>query len=410
MSQKIQVINIADLVLWTENPRDPIDPNSTDQDIAERAWSDPKGKWNLLKLAKEMRTHYDFSELPTIVYHDKFPVVYDGNKRMILAKIKHNCVTLEGFDTSKLPEIPENIPCNICSKDIAVQNVFRKHGDSGSWSPLDRDLFIHKFMNESKSIFLKLDESTGIIRSNPHLNKVFVKNEIFTGEKLKELGFEFENDDLLSKYSQEDSLAILNDISSKVEAKIIDTRKHRGKVFEILESESRSLIENNKSNPLNKINFSSSRVIAPQQTKRQAARTKKKHTALFGGVLYLKAGQISDLYRDIFDLYEYYQQKKDHFSQYFPSLIRMSMRLLVEAAASDKGETMSNYLKSNFKKAKVSLDNDEKTTLSTQNVSEGSIEQLLHIGAHNYKAANNLDQTIAVSIILGKILHITHGK
>jgi hypothetical protein len=88
----------------------------------------------------------------------------------------------------------------------------------------------------------------------------------------------------------------------------------------------------------------------------------------------------------------------------------MAMRLLAEAAATDSKTNLGTYLKSNFKKAKETLDTDKKTTLSTQNVTESTIEQLLHIGAHHYSGANNLEQTLAVSIILGKILEITHGK
>jgi hypothetical protein len=412
MSQEIKEIEISKLVLWTENPRDPIDSNASDQDIADRAWIDENEKWNLMKLAKEMRTHYDLSELPTVVYHGKKPVVYDGNRRMILAKIKHDLVEIDDFDKTKLPEIPKKIPCNVCSKNIAVQNVYRKHGDSGSWSPLDRDLFINKFMNEPKSTFLKLDEATGIISSNPHLNKGFVKKELFTTEKLKELGFEFEEDDFKTRHNKKDSLSILNDISAKVLTKVIDTRRKRGKVLEVLEKENRKLIEANSKNELTKIslNAKATKGISTGSIKRQAARTKPKHPELFNGILYLKPGQASDLYRDISDLYNHYIKYKDDFSQYFPSLIRMSLRLLSEAAASDLGMGMGKYLKENFKSAKAKLDSDTKTTLSTQNVDEKSIEQLLHIGAHNYKAGNNLEQTIAISIILGKILEITHGK
>ncbi len=411
MSQQIQEIDINDLVLWTENPRDPIDSEATDQDIADKAWKNEQEKWNLTKLAKEMLSHYDLSELPTVVYHEKKPIVYDGNRRMILAKLKHDCIKLDGFDKSKLPTIPKKIPCNVCSKEIAVQNVFRKHGSSGTWSPLDRDLFISKFMGEPKSIFLKLDEATGLISSNPHLNKVFVRDEIFTIEKLKELGFDFEDNDFKSKYNEKESLSILNDISKKVALKTIDTRKNRGKVLEILEKENRQLITKNSKAPLKKLSLAHT-TIAPSliSRKRQAPRTKKKTPELFDGVLYLKTGQVSDLYRDISDLYQHYLKYKDDFSQYFPSLIRMSMRLLAEAAASDLKSTLGQYLKTHFKTAKTKLDTDTKTTLSTQNVRESSIEQLLHIGAHNYTAANNLEQTIAVSIILGKILEISHGR
>ena len=410
MGQKIQTIDIDDLVLWTENPRDPVDPKAKDQDIANKAWLDEHEKWNLLKLAKEMKTHYDLSELPTVVMNGTKPFVYDGNRRMILAKLKHDCITLEGFDKTKLPAIPKRIPCNVCSEDIAIENVFRKHGDSGSWSPLDRDLFTSKFMNEDKSTFLKLDEATGIITANPHLNKVYVKNEIFTSEKLKELGFEFDGDEFLSKHSKTDSDSILKDISYKIDKKNITTRNNRGKVIEILDKKNRDIIENNNGNTFKKINLSVGNLQTTQPLKRQAARTKKSHPELFNGILYLKAGQVSDLYRDIVDLYTYYQSNKDNFSQYFPSLIRMSMRLLSETAASDLKKSLDDFIKPNFKAAKAKLDIDSKTTLSSQNVSEGTIIQLLHIGAHNYQAANNLDQTVAISIVLGEILNITHGR
>ena len=409
MSQKIEDIKIEDLVLWTENPRDPIDINSSDQDIADKAWQDENEKWNLLKLAKDMKSHYDFSELPTVVYHGKIPVVYDGNRRMILAKIKHDQVKILGFDKNKLPHIPKIIPCNVCSKDLAIQNVFRKHGDSGSWSPLDRDIFVSKYMNTPKSTFLKIDEATGIISKNPHLNQVFVKNEIFTIEKLKEMGFEFNQDDFQSKHSASEAKTILDDISSKVASKSITTRKNRGKIMDVLDKPSRIIIEANKKKSWAKINVQASDTATPSK-KKQAPRTKKRTAEIFNGILYLKSGQVSDFYRDIVDLYNYYHLKKDTFSQYFPSLIRMSLRLLCESAASEQAISMDKYLKANFKKAKSNLDKDAKTTLSTQNVTEGTITQLLHTGAHNYQASNNIDQTIAVSIILGEILTITHGR
>lgn len=411
MSQKIEYIDVKKLVLWTENPRDPISANASDQDIVNKAWSDKGDKWQLLKLAKEMQSHYDYSELPTVVYHDKKPVVYDGNRRMILAKLKHDLVQIDDFDKQKLPDIPQIIPCNVCSEDIAIKNVYRKHAESGSWSPLERDIFLNKFMNEPKTIFLKLEEATGIITSNPHLNKVFVRDEIFTSEKLKEIGFEFKGKELKSKHSISDSKSILNDISNKVLLKTIDTRNNRGKVLDVLDQANRLKIEKNSNKQFNTIKFDTKgKQTIAQPAKRQAPRTKKKNDELFDGVLYLKQGPVSDLYRDISDLYKHYICYKDDFSQYFPSLIRMALRLLAESAAKDMNISLSTYIKNNFVAAKKSLDTNTKTTLSTQNVTENSIEQLLHIGAHNYTAAQNINQTIAVSIILGKILEITHGK
>lgn len=337
MTQEIKTIDIADLVLWTENPRDQIDANATDQDIANIAWENKNEKWSLKNLAKEMQPHYDFSELPTVVYHKNKPIVYDANRRIILAKIKHNLITLEDFDKEILPEIPQKIPCNVCTKDIAVKNVFRKHGDSGSWSHLDRDIFIYKHMGGSKSIFLKFDESTNFISSNPHLNKRFVKEEIFSEEKLKVLGFTFENEEFLSNHSKEDSLSILNDISAKVAYKRISTRNNRGQVYDVLEKENRLLIEKNIGNEPKKITLNTS-LKSTKDPKRKAARTKKKELEFFGSDLYLTPGKVSDFYRDITDLYKFYCKRKNYLSQYFPSLIRMSLRLLCESAAAENGD------------------------------------------------------------------------
>lgn len=88
----------------------------------------------------------------------------------------------------------------------------------------------------------------------------------------------------------------------------------------------------------------------------------------------------------------------------------MSLRLLCETAAKDDNKQLDNYLKVNFANAKKALDQDIKTTLSTQNVHEESIVQLLHTGTHNYKSSKNIEQTIAISIIVGSILMSSHGK
>ena len=88
----------------------------------------------------------------------------------------------------------------------------------------------------------------------------------------------------------------------------------------------------------------------------------------------------------------------------------MALRLLCESAAKDKNSKMDTYLSKYFDDAKKALDQDVKTTLSNNNVSKTSIVQLLHTGAHRYQSSGNMDQTIAMSIIIGQILSITHSK
>jgi len=110
MSQKIENINIKGLVLWTENPRDFINNTASDQDIINKAISDDSSKWELAKLAKSMGKCYDFSELPAVVIHKDKPVVYDGNRRVAIIKIKHGMVEVHDFKKNIIPDFPESIP------------------------------------------------------------------------------------------------------------------------------------------------------------------------------------------------------------------------------------------------------------------------------------------------------------
>lgn len=408
MEQEVKYINIKKLVLWTENPRDPIDENATDQDIVNRALVDSSNKWSLKKLAKEMGEYYDFSELPTVVYHGKKPIVYDGNRRIILGKIKFGLVNVSNSTNIQIPDFPEEIPCNVCEKEIALKNVERKHSKSGSWSPLERDIFLHKFMKKEKSLFLVLDESTGIISSNPHLNKRYVKDEIFKEDVLTAMGFSIESGALQSVHSDQESFSILSDISQKVKEEVITTRgEQRGKAIEVLDSTSRQIIDKNKDKKPHQTNIS---FEEPESQKRLTRRTTAKNLEIFGEKLYLRAGKISDLYRDVMDLYQFYSKEKHRLSQTFPSIIRMALRLLCETAASDVNAKIEDYVSNNYPIAKKTFDQDVKTTLAGQNIKEDSIVMLLHTGAHNYEASSNLEQTIALSVAVGGMLKITHGK
>mgnify|MGYP003634471053 CR=1 FL=1 len=410
MNQEIKYIPIKDLVLWTENPRDPINKDATDQEVVNKAFIDKMAKWNLGKLAKEMGPFYDLSELPTVVYHDNKPIVYDGNRRIVLGKVKYGLVTIPKKINFQIPDYPEEIPCNVCTKKVGLENVLRKHGDSGSWLPLERDIFLHKFMGKEKSPFLILEEDTGIISTNPKLNQRFVKEEIFKEEILTDLGFYIKNGSIHSVHSDQEGFEILNDLSQKVESKTISTRNNRGKVLEILEPRNQQLIAINgaKKSHLSKINFRKS--DEGTEAQKLSPRTRKRKQEIFGGKLFLELGETSNLYRDITDLFNFYITRKDSLSDSFPGLIRMALRLLCESASKDKKSRMDKYLNGNYDLAKNRLDQDIKTTLANQNVSKASLVQLLQTGAHGYQSSSNLDQTIAMSIIIGEIITISHSK
>lgn len=434
MGQKIEHINIRDLVLWTENPRDPFDPNANEEEIIKRAINPENTKWKLEKLVEEMGPYFDYSELPTVVYVNGKPIVFDGNRRMVLAKIKHKISKVDFKPIEKLPEFPENIPCNVCDKDTALKSVLRKHGDSGSWTPLERDIFINKHLGEEKSTFLLFEEETNLISNNPHLNKVFVKKEILTEDILKSMGIEIINNKLKTKHSPEETELILNDISEKIKDKQITTRLNRGQIFPVLNENTKKIIEKNRNNeaknyyqkikPTNSdlntnstlgqgINLENKTEFNEDpKPNRRTKRIKEGDLQIFGEPLYLKKGIVCNMHRDIEDLYSFYNKNKSTLSNSFTSIIRMSLRLLCEAANNDEFQNyrIDSYVKKYFPKGKNLLNQNQKTTLANYNVTENSIVQLLHTGAHTYDASKNIDQTIAISIILGKMLTISHGK
>ena len=148
--------------------------------------------------------------------------------------------------------------------------------------------------------------------------------------------------------------------------------------------------------------------------KRKTAREKNKAQSLFGQNLVLKKGDTNNIYQDVLDLYDFYvkdsQKNEPRLSKNFPALIRMSLRLLVESAVA-KTKGVADYVNTNFDNAKKQLTQDQKTTLSNNSVSGAkSLIQLLQSGAHNYTNSANFEQTVAMSIIIGAMLNITHIK
>ncbi len=396
MAQEIRKLNIRELVLWTENPRDPIDTNATDQEVADRAINqDSRKKWSLKKLFESMGNHYDLSELPTVAYTDNKPIVYDGNKRILIGKIIHKRVNVRDSGEYKEFDFPEMIECNVCSIELALEHVDRKHAENGNWDPLERDIFKHKYMGKEKSSFLALEENTGIISANPDLNKRFVNEEIFTPTALHEMGFSTTNGEFKSAHNNDDSEHILEKIRSLIISKTITTRKNRGSIIRLLKEDSMIKVILNKPRSVFK-DFKSDKF----KTKKTPITLGKTHK-LFGKKLILNSGHVNNIYSDLLKLYT-----QKNYSEDFPMIIRMGLRLLCELAF----KNWEQYLKTNFNTAKQLLSPDEKTTLHTQQVRHNNIISLLQSGAHGYTASNSIDQTVAISLVLGRLLEQAHGK
>ncbi|MBQ9829156.1 MAG: hypothetical protein IJO38_02335 [Akkermansia sp.] len=416
MSQEIKMIPVKELVLWSENPRDPMSGQACNQDIVNAALKDNRQKWMLSKLAASMGDVYDMSELPTVVYKSGKPVVYDGNRRIILAMIHLGVVDCGGANV-QAPSVPEQMPCNVCDEETALNNVYRKHSSSGSWDMLERDIFVHYNMKRPKSVFLAIEETLGgFISSNPELNQRFVKEEVLDERTLAELGVRVENGVLQTQHTAEELQAILTDILSCVKQKQISTRKNRGRLKEVVSSDTQNTVEKNKGNPYRPATVRKVPVVSsepkPKETNR-SRRVKSPNMEYFGGKLILRTGDVNNLYRDVESLANFYRLNKSVLSDGFPSLLRMAFRLVCESASLDLGyqkDPIGQYVDKFFDGAKKLLSADEKTFLSNQNVKKESIKQLLHTGAHNYTSTKVPEQGVAVSIIVGKMLLLSHGK
>jgi uncharacterized protein YlaI len=408
-SQEVKYIDLSELVLWSENPRDSIDENSNNQEITNLALQDKSSKWSLPQLAKKMGDEFDSSEIPTVVYHAGKPVVYDGNRRVILGMLKHGYVKNLTTNTFTIPDFPKDIPCNVCTHKVAIRNVFRKHSDTGSWSALDRDLFVSKFMDEVKSTFLLFDETTNLITNNPVLNQGYVKDEILTDDNLEKMGFKRQGNVLLSRHNETEVQKIFDDLVEKINNKEISTRRNRGNPIGVLGLDSKKIIDSNKTKTLEPIDSTKFTVEHPKPSKKTAI-TRSKETQIFGEKLVLQSGDVNNLYSDITAIYEDFLNNPKKYSKTFIGLIRMSLRLIVDLAAGEKGQKLNEYLESNFVSAKQRLSQDFKTTLNANDVTESNIVSLLHQGAHTYSSALSKDKAIAMSIIIGSMLMLTHGK
>lgn len=420
MRQQIENIKVKDLVLWTENPRDPISENSTDSDVIKRAVEDPKSKWDLQKLARSMGNYYDFSELPIVVYKGGKPVVYDGNRRVVLAKIKLGFVSVPGF-TMQLPDVPSELPCNVCSEDIALQSVYRKHVLlANSWGALERDMFAHKYLHEDKSTFLMFDEATGgFITKNPEMNQGFVRKEVLTDSLLNDMGFSFNDGQMFTKHTDDEVRVLLDNLLDKIKTKAISTRgENRGKPINVLDQRVKDIISSNKDNtprpysaPQKAITTVASETAQEKKDVRKTRITRSTKLPLFGEKLILQPGNVNNLYSDILALYNLLSSEKQAFSACVYAIFRMSLRLLCETASKDLGyNDIKDYINKYFPIAKKKLNQDTTTLLASQNVKGETLPQLFHTGAHNYLSSTSQDQAMCISIALGAMLKESHGR
>lgn len=418
IEQKIKTIEISKLHLWTENPRDPVNLNLSSDDIIKRAENNANNKWNLKKLVDKMGEYYDYSELPTVVHENGKYIVYDGNRRVAVLKCIQNPDKYSKFIGKLFPEIEPatlrsqtSIPCNLCDKETALNNVERKHIDNSSWGQIERDYFSHYHKGREKTLFLIIDEQTKLITNNKILNKRFVKEEILTEKNLKDIGIFVESGILKSNYSEDQIADIFTKIMNLIETKIISTRNRRNELKKpLIENfkELKTIIENQCNHEISApIKFDGVKFLDAISAKK--TRPTKRNDLIFGRDLILEQGSINDLYLAI-DFID----KKTKNNDNALLVIGMSLRLILELGAriyyrkngdikiAEKDQIYKDFLKL----AKEKMKKDEVNFLSLTNdwlTNQYKLEALLGKYSHSNITPNRSD-VLKMSCIVADIL------
>lgn len=411
-TQKVVEIPVKKLILWTENPRDVISPRNNNKAIIKQALEDKTGRWEIKRLSRDMGPRYDFSELPTVVYNHGRPIVYDGNRRVILAMLKLGLYKeFEGLKF-RMPECPEKLPCCVTSEKFALDSIWRKHGETGSWDQISRDVFLFRFRNNPKSVLLQLDDMLkGKISTTEYLNQRFVRDEVLVNPRLKNIGIKVEDGKVLSRHNSKDTKLLLGRIFSLVKEKKLSTRVGRTAPLVSLIGPKLSGVVRADSEKkyhqvvLSEADFNELGPVRKTGATRLPRRVASEKLPIFGGKLDLKPGKATNLYLDILRLYENYESNKDDFSDQFPAIVRMALRLECELIAKRYASIeMGAMAKQNFDSIKSSLSQEQKTYLSQNAVSKSNVVELLQTSGHVYEGNYNMPQTLAMSLIVGGLL------
>ena len=413
-----KTIKVTEINLDQENPR--FLPTNSQRE-AINAMLDDQGE-KLVKLALDIYQNGLNPSVKLILFKDgKQFVDGDGNRRLTALKILETPSLADSFpkirkdiDTIlKRPgEVPTEVGCVIFQDRASARHwIAVNHGGEQegrgqiTWNAEQKDRFERK-----PSIGLEaLDLLTlrGLITSDDKsqvnkstLDRLLSYKDVKTDLSITKRGdhFIFGNVENLRK--------IVLNLRGKAVDEVYTATKGRTFVQESIAATGAAPAPTGGNSNSN-LNAQGSTGIEPGSRSR---RIKKASLPVFGGKLSLKTGHVNNFYRDVESLHDFYQNEKGRLSSDFIVIIRMSLRMLAETTAKDLKQDLKDYLSENFDSAKKSLDQNAKTTLSNQNVSKESIVKLFQTGAHDYHNSKNEEQALALSIILGAMLNLTHGK
>ncbi len=433
-----------------------------------------KNKWNLKDQFEKMKfadnnelnipDAYHLNDPPIVVYKNEKYIVYDGNRRVIIGKLIHNLVQVPGAPEFPGFHFPKKLPCNVCEEKFAIMLVIKKHAKSGSWHQLERDIFSSKHLRKKPKPWLVLNQATHIISDLRHviskstyerINSVYVRDQVFTSTRLHKMGFAIDGNRIKSCHnSTEDAMKVLSKVVELVCNGKTGSRIKRGLIIEMLESdietsnilkyissskkefshgfclninERKTLQEMIKSKISNNLTLEPKIIPGIKEPVKPNGRKtpilKLKTLPIFGGKIFLKKGSVNDLYSDIDNIYINYSAEKYKYSGEFILIIRMALRLICEIAAKEieavkvingEGKLLNRYLEKYHVKTRKTLSEEQINILNGANIKidihADDIACFLHKGAHGKPSAKFSDQTIALSVIVGKILEESHGK
>lgn len=379
--QQVEYIPLDDLVLWTENPRDPLDGDYTNDDVIRRATDGRNDKqWQLSKLSKEMGDRFDLSELPTVCRIDDGPKyrVYDGNRRVILAMLRKAGLTTEGHQQLVPPDFPDPIPCNVCDEETALENVERKHRGNGSWKQYERDRFMFDYRGGPKTVLIRLEELIKAVTKWPALNMRYVEDDVFNKKHLEEMGLLPDEPDfgvplelleelveaVADKLDNElNTRNARNDPASVLPGELMDRireARHRRPAGEKADGRERELPSDN-SEPPSQSHGGPGRddVLRPDTSgtlphtdasaRRRRGRTRQVKPAsipVFGNPsgLRLQTGDVNNMYRTLEELWNMYARGGMRNAAAFVPIFRMGLRLLIDTAAMERCGGLDRYV------------------------------------------------------------------
>ena len=131
--------------------------------------------------------------------------------------------------------------------------------------------------------------------------------------------------------------------------------------------------------------------------------------------LRLQTGDVNNMYRTLEELWNMYARGGMRNAAAFVPIFRMGLRLLIDTSAMERCGGLDRYVGEYAGEAKKRLRQaansaDLVTFMRNQAVSPENLLRLLQNGAHAYTSTGNKEQALAMSILIGEMLSISHGR